>query len=79
MEKAVVADNKPVEVLVESGKTYYWCSCGKSATQPFCDGSHNGTGFTPKAFTAEKSGAVYLCQCKQTKNPPYCDGSHELL
>ena len=79
MDKAIVADNKPVEAQLEGGKTYYWCSCGKSENQPFCDGSHEGTSFTPKAFTPEKPEAAYLCQCKQTKTPPYCDGSHAEL
>lgn len=79
MDKAIIADNKPIEIHLEGGKTYYWCQCGKSENQPFCDGSHEGTDFTPKAFTPEKSGAAYLCQCKQTKAPPYCDGSHEAI
>ena len=76
MDKSIITDNKPVEVQLEGGQTYYWCSCGKSVNQPFCDGSHKGTSLTPKAFTPEKSGSAYLCQCKQTKTPPYCDGSH---
>ncbi len=79
MDKAIIADNKPIEVQLESEETYCWCSCRKSENQPFCDGSHKGTSFTPAAFTPEKSGTVYLCQCKQTKTPPYCDGSHAEL
>lgn len=71
--------NAPIAVEVEAGKEYYWCSCGKSATQPFCNGAHEGTSFTPTSFTPEKSETVYLCQCKQTKTPPYCDGSHANL
>lgn len=69
----------PYAVEVEAGKTYYWCSCGKSGKQPFCDGSHKTTSFTPFAFTAEKSETVYLCGCKQTKNKPFCDGTHKSL
>ena len=76
MDKAVIADTQPAEVQLNSNETYYWCSCGKSATQPFCNGSHEGTGHTPKPFTPKQSGTAYLCQCKQTKTPPYCDGSH---
>lgn len=76
MSKAVIADNKPKAVDLEEGKKYFWCSCGKSANQPFCDGSHAGSDFTPMAFTAEESKKGYMCMCKQSKNPPYCDGSH---
>ena len=64
---------------LEAGKTYYWCACGKSANQPFCDGSHKGSGFTPKPFVAEKDGPAYLCGCKHSKNAPFCDGSHRSL
>jgi CDGSH-type Zn-finger protein len=79
MEKPVVAGKEPIAVDVKKGETYYWCSCGRSGKQPFCDGSHQGTSFEPLAFTAEKDETVYLCTCKQTKNPPYCDGSHKNL
>lgn len=79
MDKPVVADTQPMAVELEQGKTYYWCACGLSANQPFCDGSHKTTSITPTAFTAEKSAKAYLCLCKQTKNPPYCDGSHKTL
>jgi CDGSH iron-sulfur domain-containing protein 3 len=79
MEKPVVAQKSPIAVDVKEGKTYYWCACGRSSNQPFCDGSHKGTSFEPLAFTAEKDKKVYLCACKNTKNPPYCDGSHTKL
>lgn len=79
MEKAQVAGKEPIGVEVKAGETYYWCTCGRSSNQPFCDGSHEGTSFKPLAFTAEKDDTVYLCVCKQTKNPPYCDGTHKTL
>jgi CDGSH-type Zn-finger protein len=74
-----IAQKSPCAVELEAGKTYYWCTCGQSKTQPFCDGGHKGSGFAPKALTAEKSGTAYLCGCKMSKNPPYCDGSHKAL
>lgn len=78
-DRPVVADTKPVAVILEAGKSYYWCACGKSAKQPFCDGSHQGSSMVPANFTAEKSGEAHLCMCKMTKNPPFCDGSHTAL
>lgn len=80
MAKPVIPQKSPYVVDVEEGKNYYWCSCGKSFTQPFCDGKHKEeTNFKPVSFTPEKSGKVYLCGCKHTKTPPYCDGSHKNL
>ncbi|WP_066238056.1 CDGSH iron-sulfur domain-containing protein [Anaerosporomusa subterranea] len=79
MEKPVIGKKEPIAVEVKKGETYYWCSCGKSSKQPFCDGSHQGTSFTPLAFTAEKDETAYLCACKCTKNPPFCDGTHKSL
>ncbi|NIQ03595.1 MAG: glutamate synthase [Nitrospinaceae bacterium] len=76
MEKPVVADKQPIKVSLKKGEDYYWCSCGRSANQPFCDGSHAGTAFVPKKFTAKEDGDAYLCLCKYTVNPPHCDGSH---
>ena len=61
---------------LEKGKTYAWCSCGKSDTQPWCNGAHQGSEFKPHIFTAENSKPAPICMCKKTKNPPYCDGSH---
>jgi CDGSH-type Zn-finger protein len=79
MPEPHIAQKTPYAIAVEAGKTYYWCACGESSKQPFCDGSHKESGFTPLPFTAEKDGAAYLCGCKATKNPPYCDGSHKAL
>lgn len=79
MTNPIIADNQPKAVDLRQGEEYYFCTCGRSSNQPFCNGSHKGTPFAPIAFTPEKSGTAYLCQCKQTKTPPYCDGSHEKL
>ena len=68
--------NKPIPVEVESGSDYFWCSCGKSKKQPFCDGSHVGTEYSPLKFISEKSEVIYFCGCKSTANAPFCDGSH---
>ncbi|NEQ71558.1 MAG: glutamate synthase, partial [Symploca sp. SIO2D2] len=77
MPKTTVADNKPAAVELTEGEEYYFCTCGKSANQPFCDGSHKGSGFAPKAFKAEETGTAYLCNCKQSANLPFCDGKHK--
>ena len=78
MSKPTVADKKPMAVNLEPGD-HYWCACGKSANQPFCDGSHRGTDFTPVKFTVDEAQESYLCMCKHTKNPPFCDGTHAQL
>ena len=75
----IIAKKGPFAVELEAGKNYHWCACGKSANQPFCDGSHKGSGIIPMSFTPEKSGTAYLCGCKHSKNQPYCDGSHHSL
>jgi len=75
MVEATVAAKEPAVMELEAG-SYYWCSCGKSANQPFCDGSHEGTGFTPKVIEITEKQTLALCQCKRTKTPPLCDGSH---
>ena len=79
MEKPIIAGKTPIAVELEVGKAYAWCSCGKSANQPFCDGSHKGSEFVPKVFVAEESKIAYLCNCKHTANPGFCDGSHSKL
>ncbi|MBP0006122.1 MAG: CDGSH iron-sulfur domain-containing protein [Cyanobacteria bacterium SBC] len=78
MDSPKVADTKPVILELEPGN-YYWCSCGASQQQPFCDGSHKGTSFTPVKFEISEAQKVALCQCKYTQNPPFCDGSHSKL
>ena len=77
--EANIAQKAPYATEVEEGKTYYWCACGRSKSQPFCDGSHQGTNHQPIGFTAAKTGAVYLCGCKHSGNKPYCDGTHQNL
>ena len=77
--KPIIAARSPSMVELEAGKDYFWCRCGRSANQPFCDGSHASTGITPTKFTAEKSGRAALCQCKGTANAPFCDGTHAKL
>ncbi len=77
MSNPVVANNKPTKVTLIKGDEYYFCTCGRSNKQPFCDGSHAGTEFKPKPFKAEDDGDAYLCACKHTANAPFCDGTHK--
>ena len=79
MSKPVIAQKGPYPVEVEAGKTYFWCACGRSARQPFCDGSHKGSGFAPIPYKAEASGEVWFCGCKHSADKPFCDGTHETL
>ena len=74
-----IAQKAPYPVDVEAGKDYWWCACGKSKKQPFCDGSHKGTEFVPTKYTATDSKKVFFCGCKHTATPPCCDGSHNRL
>jgi len=79
MTSPEVAQKAPIAIDVEAGKNYWWCTCGKSKDQPFCDGSHSGTEFGPLQYTATESKTIYFCACKQTANQPLCDGSHSKL
>ena len=73
------ATDTPIPVEVEAGKSYFWCACGLSKNQPFCDGAHKDTDFEPLAWTAEKDGEAYFCGCKATGKSPLCDGAHNKL
>ena len=77
MTNPIIADNKPVKVTLTKGQEYYFCTCGRSENQPFCDGSHVGTSFKPKVIVAEEDGDAYLCACKHSGNRPFCDGTHQ--
>lgn len=74
-----IAQKSPYPVELVAGETYFWCACGQSKNQPFCDGSHKTTNFTPVKFTAETSKTAYLCGCKHSSNAPFCDGAHKTL
>jgi CDGSH iron-sulfur domain-containing protein 3 len=69
----------PLPIEVEAGKSYWWCACGRSKTQPFCDGSHKSTAFSPIEWTASKTERAFFCTCKRTSKQPLCDGSHKKL
>lgn len=79
MPEAKIAQKGPFPIEVEEGKRYFWCECGRSETQPFCDVAHVGTDFRPVRYKAEKSETVFFCGCKQTSTPPFCDGTHNSL
>lgn len=79
MTEPQIAQKAPYAVEVEAGKKYFWCACGRSGRQPFCDGSHEGTSITPLPYRAEKDTTLYFCGCKQTGGAPLCDGSHAKL
>ena len=75
--KPVVANNQPAQVSLEKGKTYFFCVCGRSTKQPYCDGSHRGTEYRPMPFEAKETGDAWLCQCKHSSGLPFCDGTHQ--
>lgn len=79
MAEAIPAQKAPYKVAVEAGRTYWWCACGRSAKQPFCDGSHKGTGLAPLKYEAAASRDLWFCGCKATRGQPLCDGSHKTL
>lgn len=78
MAEPRIAEKSPALVTLEPG-TYFWCACGKSNNQPFCDGSHRGSEFVPVALKIEETKDVWLCRCKHTANKPFCDGTHRKL
>jgi CDGSH-type Zn-finger protein len=78
-EMAEIGGRAPIPIDVEAGKSYWWCACGRSAKQPFCDGSHKVTTFTPTEFKAAKSDKVWFCACKRSSKKPLCDGTHKTL
>lgn len=79
MSEPNIAQKAPYAVDLQEGQRYAWCGCGESSKQPFCDGSHKGTGLSPRVFTAEETKTAYLCGCKHTGNGPFCDGNHANL
>ncbi len=79
MSEAIIAQKSPMLEDLEAGKRYFWCACGRSKSQPFCDGSHKGTEFSPVKYETAESEKVYFCCCKQTNNPPFCDGTHKTI
>jgi CDGSH iron-sulfur domain-containing protein 3 len=79
MSERKIAQRAPYAVDVVEGKTYFWCACGHSANQPFCDGSHKVTSFTPVAYKADKTGKAFFCGCKHTHSQPLCDGTHQTV
>jgi CDGSH-type Zn-finger protein len=79
MAEPQIAQKAPFKVEVGAGKTYFWCACGRSSKQPFCDGSHQGTGFSPVKFQAADTKAVFFCGCKHSARQPLCDGTHGRL
>jgi CDGSH-type Zn-finger protein len=79
MGEPIVASRAPFAVAVEAGKKYWWCACGRSQSQPFCDGSHKGSEFKPVAYQAERNEWLWFCGCKRSQGRPFCDGSHRSL
>ena len=78
MSDPVIAQKSPYGLELEPGK-YWWCACGHSTNQPFCDGSHKGSEFSPLAFEVTEAKKIWLCGCKHTRNQPFCDGTHSKI
>lgn len=78
-DEPVVAQKGPYQVDLKEGQAYFYCRCGRSQKQPFCDGSHKSTGLEPMRFIAASSGTFNICGCKTTGDEPFCDGSHNML
>lgn len=78
-EEPIVAQTSPYQVELVEGETYFYCRCGRSKEQPFCDGSHEGTGIEPLEFVAPSTGTFNLCGCKATDDEPWCDGTHNVI
>lgn len=78
-DEVQIAEKTPAMVDLKAGTKYFWCACGRSAKQPFCDGSHKVTDIRPIVFVAEEDKTVFLCRCKHSDNKPYCDGTHGSL
>ena len=79
MSEPEIGGRAPLPIEVTAGESYWWCACGRSKSQPFCDGSHEGTAFEPMEWSAPKTGRVFFCTCKRTSKMPLCDGSHNKL
>ena len=79
MERPLVAQKGAYAVDVEAGKTYVWCRCGRSKSQPFCDGAHKGSPFRPLTYVARSTTKIFFCGCKETSVAPLCDGTHSRL
>ena len=78
-DQPLIGGRAPIPIQVQAGEEVWWCACGRSITQPFCDGSHEGSGFEPVQYIAPEAKRVFFCTCKRTKTPPLCDGSHKEL
>ena len=79
MANPKVGGTAPIRLELEAGKKYFWCSCGESTNQPWCDGSHKGSDFNPMMITVEETKMYSMCTCKQSDRPQFCDGSHKSL
>ncbi len=79
MSEPETPQKAPFAVEVTAGQSYFWCACGRSETQPLCDGSHKGSAFTPIRYKAEADGKLWFCGCKRTGAAPLCDGTHKAL